>query len=226
VVVLIANFPVALPWAAKNASTILHMTHASQELGNALGDVLFGDFNPGGRLAQTWPTGLDQLPPMMDYDIRHGRTYMYFRGQPQYAFGRGLSYTTFVYSRLRTSADRLAPDGALDVSVDVTNTGARAGDEVVQLYVRYPSSKVERPLKQLRGFQRVTLAAGEAKAVTLRLAAADLAYWDVARKTWTVEPGPVELMVGPSSAEVDLKLRRTIEVRSGGPSRGKRSSTE
>ena len=90
---------------------------------------------------------------MMDYDIRHGRTYMYFKGEPQYPFGYGLSYTTFAYANLRTSAPRLSPGAPLTVSVDVTNTGARAGDEVVQLYVRYPESKVERPLKQLRGFR-------------------------------------------------------------------------
>jgi beta-glucosidase len=212
VVVLITSFPVALPWAAANAAAILHVTHNSQELGNALADVLFGDANPGGRLAQTWPKSLDQLPPMMDYDLRHGRTYMYFRGEPQFPFGHGLSYTTFSYANLRTSAPTVARDGAVDVSVDVTNTGARGGDEVVQLYVRYPGSKVDRPLKQLRGFQRVTLDPGETRAVSLRLAAADLAYWDVGRHAWTVEPGRVELMVGPSSADVDLKLRRTVAV--------------
>jgi beta-glucosidase len=212
VVVLVVNFPVALPWAAENATTIVQVTHASQELGNGLADVLFGDANPGGRLVQTWPKSLDQLPPMMDYDLRHGRTYMYFRGEPQYPFGYGLSYTTFAYANLRTSAPTLARDGAIDVGVDVTNTGSRAGDEVVQLYVRYPESKVDRPLKQLRGFQRITLAPGETKAVTLPLAAADLAYWDVARHAWTVEPGRVELMVGPSSADADLELRRTVAV--------------
>jgi beta-glucosidase len=210
VVVLIVNFPVALPWAAANATTILHMTHASQELGHGLADVLFGDANPGGRLAQTWPRSLEQLPPMMDYDIRHGRTYMYFRGEPQYAFGHGLSYTTFAYANLRTSAQSIARDGAIDVSVDLTNTGSRAGDEVVQLYVRYPESRVERPLKQLRGFQRTTLAPGETRTATIRLAAVGLAYWDVARHAWTVEPGRVELMVGPSSA--DLELRGTVAI--------------
>jgi beta-glucosidase len=212
VVVLVVSFPVALPWAAANATTILQVTHASQELGNGLADVLFGDANPGGRLVQTWPKSLDQLPPMMDYDLRHGRTYMYFRGGPQYPFGYGLSYTTFAYAKLRTSAPKLTRNGTVDVSVDVTNTGARAGDEVVQLYVRYPDSGVDRPLKQLRGFQRVTLGAGETKAVGLRLAAADLAYWDVARHAWTVEPGRVELMVGPSSADADLSLRTVVAV--------------
>ncbi len=136
VVVVISSFPVALPWAAANASTIVHLTHNSQELGNALADVLLGDFNPGGRLAQTWPRALEDLPPMMDYDIRHGRTYMYARAEPQYPFGYGLSYTTFSYAGLATSAKRLKPGAPISVSVDVTNKGARAGDEVVQLYVR------------------------------------------------------------------------------------------
>jgi beta-glucosidase len=210
--VLVVNFPVALPWAAANASTILQATHASQELGNGLADVLFGDANPGGRLVQTWPRSLDQLPSMMDYDLRHGRTYMYFRGEPQYPFGYGLSYTTFAYANLRTSASSLARDRTVEVSVDVTNSGAHAGDEVVQLYVRYPDSKVDRPLKQLRGFRRITLAPGETKPVAFRLAAGDLAYWDVARHGWTVEPGRIELMVGASSADADLKLRRALSV--------------
>ena len=149
---------------------------------------------------------------MMDYDLRRGRTYMYATAEPQYPFGYGLSYTTFGYSNLRASADTLPATGTLDVSVDVTNTGRLAGDEVVQLYVRYPDSKVERPRKQLRGFSRVTLAPGEMKTVTLRLPAADLAYWDVARHGWVVEAGRVDLMVGPSSSDADLKLRRTIEL--------------
>jgi beta-glucosidase len=212
VVVLIANFPVALPWAAEHATTILQMTHASQEQGNALGDVLFGDSEPGGRLVQTWPTSLDQLPPMMDYDIRHGRTYMYFEGEPQYAFGYGLSYTTFSYGNLRTSAPTLSAAGTLDVAVDVTNTGPRKGEDVVQLYVRYPASKVVRPRKQLRGFARVRLEPAQTKTVALSLAAADLAYWDEAKHDWIVEEGPVELLVGRSSRDADLTQRQTITV--------------
>ncbi len=212
IVVLIANFPMALPWAAANATTILHMTHASQEQGNALGDVLFGDYNPGGRLAQTWPKSLDQLPPMMDYNIRHGRTYMYSKAEPQYPFGYGLSYTTFAYAKLRTSTERLAGARAITVSVDVTNTGPRAGEEVVQLYVRYPESKVERPARQLRGFRRIALAPGETSTVALPLAAEDVAYWNVSRHAWAVEPGRIELLVGPSSADADLKLRQMVTV--------------
>jgi beta-glucosidase len=212
VVVLVANFPMAMPWAAANATTILHTTHASQEFGNALADVLLGDFNPGGRLAQTWPASLADLPPMMDYDIRKGRTYMYATAAPQYAFGHGLSYTTFAYANLRTSAPRLSAKVPLEVSVDLTNTGSRKGDEVAQLYARYPASKVARPLKQLRGFERVTLAPGETRTVRFRVAAEDLAYWEPSRHGWVVEPGPVELMAGRSSADADLALRARVAV--------------
>jgi beta-glucosidase len=212
VVVVISSFPVALPWAAANASTILHVTHNSQELGNALADVLLGEFNPGGRLAQTWPRALEDLPPMMDYDIRHGRTYLYARAEPQFPFGYGLSYTTFSYAGLTTRPKQLKPGAPISVSVDVTNKGARAGDEVVQLYVRYPESKVPRPLKQLRGFQRVEIASGATRTVTLKLAAEDLAYWSPEKHAWVVEPGRVELQVGPSSADADLKLRTTVAV--------------
>jgi beta-glucosidase len=145
---------------------------------------------------------------------------MYFRGDPLFPFGYGLSYTTFAMEGLRTSAPTLVADGAIDVSVDVRNTGTRAGDEVVQLYARYPDSRVDRPMKQLRGFSRVSLAGGESRTVTLRLAAADLAYWDAARHTWTLEPGRVELLVGSSSADADLKLRQTVTVSIAPPRKG------
>lgn len=213
IVVLISNFPYAMPWAAEHASTILHLTHASQELGNALADVVFGDANPGGKLSQTWPASLAQLPPMMDYDLTHGRTYQYFQGEPQYPFGYGLSYTSFTLAHLSTDAATVTPDGTVHVSVEVKNTGSRAGDEVVQLYVRYPDSQVSRPLKQLRAFSRVSLVAGETKTVTLALPASALAYWSPERHAWLVEPGRVELLVGTSSADRDLTLRQTISVK-------------
>ena len=117
VVVLISSFPYAINWTQKHVPAILHMTHGSQEEGNALADVLFGDYNPAGRLVETWPASLKQLPPMMDYDIRHGRTYMYFKGKPLYPFGYGLSYTTFEYSDLKTSAPSLARNSTITVSV-------------------------------------------------------------------------------------------------------------
>ena len=123
IVVLISSYPFAINWPQEHVPAIVHMSQNSQELGSALADVLFGDYNPAGRLVQTWPKSLDQLPPMMDYNIRNGRTYMYFKGEPLYPFGYGLSYTTFKYSNLKTSAETLAKDGSITVSVDVENSG-------------------------------------------------------------------------------------------------------
>jgi beta-glucosidase len=147
---------------------------------------------------------------MMDYDIRHGRTYMYFKGEPLYPFGYGLSYTTFKYAKLRTSGPGLKRDGQITVSVDVSNTGARDGDEVVQLYVKHLGSKVERPGKELRGFQRVHLARGETKTVEIPLKAQALAYWNEAKGGFEVEAEPIGIMVGSSSADVKLERRITV----------------
>jgi beta-glucosidase len=209
VVVLRASFPYAINWTQANVPAVVHLTNNSQEEGSALADVLFGDYNPAGRLVQTWPRSVEQLPPMLDYDIRHGRTYMYFKGEPLYPFGYGLSYTTFAYANLR-APERLPDEGSINVSVDVKNTGARAGEEVVQLYVRHIDSKVARPGRELKGFARVFLKPGEVKTVTLPLKAAALAYWDAARHSFVVERDRVELLAGTSSA--DIRLRKTVRV--------------
>ena len=134
---------------------LLHTSHNGQEEGTSIADVIFGDYNPAGRLVQTWVRSADQLPPMMDYDIRHGRTYLYSRKSPLYPFRYGLSYTSFRYRNLCQGADSVSRNGDLSCKVDVTNTGDRDGDEVVQLYVTHLRSKVERPLKELKGFERV-----------------------------------------------------------------------
>ncbi|HTW57324.1 MAG TPA: glycoside hydrolase family 3 C-terminal domain-containing protein [Terriglobales bacterium] len=210
VVVLISSFPFAIQWTQEHAPAILHMAHNSQEEGNALADALFGDYDPAGRLVVTWPMSLDQLPPMMDYDLRHGRTYMYFRGKPLYPFGYGLSYTTFAYSNLRISSGQLKRNGEITVSFDVQNTGSRAGDEVVQMYVSHVNSKVDRPIEELKGFKRVALGAGERKTVSLPLKASALSYWNTARGTFEVEPDQVNVKVGSSSA--DIKLQQVLSV--------------
>ena len=210
VVVLIASFPFAIQWTQDNIPAILHLAHNSQEEGNALADALFGDYNPGGRLVVTWPQSLDQLPPMMDYDIRHGRTYMYFKGKPLYPFGFGLSYTTFEYSNLKTSAAQIGQNGEVSVSFDVRNTGARAGDEVVQLYVKHAGSKVERANEELKGFKRISLGPGEKQTVRLALRASALAYWDISKGAFVVEPDQVNIMVGASSE--DIRLQKAISV--------------
>lgn len=210
VVVLISSFPFAIQWTKDNVPAIVHMAHDSQEEGNALADVLFGDYNPGGRLVTTWPQSLDQLPPMMDYNLRDGRTYMYFKGEPLYPFGYGLSYTTFDYSNLKTSSPKLAVSGEVSISVDVGNSGSMAGDEVVQLYVKHIGSKVDRPLEELKGFERITLRPRQTKAVHFTLKSSDIAYWDSDQGSFVTEPDHLELRVGASSA--DIRLKAELEV--------------
>jgi beta-glucosidase len=204
VVVLISSFPYAINWTQQQVPAIVHLTQNSEELGNALADVLFGDYNPAGRLVQTWPRSLDQLPPMMDYNIRHGRTYMYLKGQPLYPFGYGLSYTTFEYFNLKISSPTLAKNGALTVTVCVKNTGPRAGEEVVQLYVKHETSALEHSAEELRGFQRLAFQPGETKTVVFSLPASLLACWDADQHRFVVESGKLELGVGISSADVRL----------------------
>jgi beta-glucosidase len=160
----------------------VHATHSSQELGSALADVIFGSYDPGGRLVTTWPRSMSDLPPMMDYDIRHGRTYQYFTGKALFPFGYGLSNTTFGYSALGVSAESLPQGGTVAVHFDLKNTGSREGDEVVQLYVKHVGSRVARPLSELKGFRRVHLAAGATERVEISLRAAELGYWDQERR--------------------------------------------
>jgi beta-glucosidase len=201
ILVLVSSFPYTINWSQQHLPAILHMAHSSQDEGAALARVLFGTADPGGHLVVTWPKSIDQLPPMMDYDIRHGRTYMYFHGEPLYPFGFGLSYTTFRLSNLHTAPPA---GGIVPVTLDVTNTGSRAGDEVVQLYVHFPHSAVPRPGQQLKAFARISLAPGETRTVTLPLKVADLAYWNDSLHRLIVEKGPLELRLGDSSRNILL----------------------
>ena len=211
VVVLISSFPFAINWSQEHVPAILHMAHASQDEGAALAQVLFGDYSPGGHLVETWPKSLDQLPPMMDYNIRDGRTYMYFKGEPLYPFGYGLSYTTFKYSNLRASSTQLSKDGSVMVSVDVTNTGGRVGDVVVQMYVKHLGTKVEQPREALKGFQRVTVQPGETKTVQIPLKASTLAWWDEKLPGFRVEAEPIRVMIGNSSADIQLTTELRVQ---------------
>jgi beta-glucosidase len=210
IVVLVTAGPVAVDWAQANVPAILTTFYNGQEQGTAIADALFGDSNPGGKLTTTWYTGTTTLPPMGDYDLRKGRTYLYFQGMPLYPFGHGLSYTQFSYGTLRVTPTSMAPTGSATISVDVTNTGPRAGDEVVQLYTHDPLASVPRPIKELRGFQRIYLEPGKSRTVTFTLAAKDLAFWDVASHAWRVEPGTFEIAVGSSSA--DLRAQGSLVV--------------
>jgi len=210
VVVLIASFPYAITWTQHNIPAIIHLTHNSQEEGTALADVLFGDYNPGGRLVQTWPRSMDQLPPMMDYNIRNGRTYMYFKGEPLYPFGYGLSYTTFAYSNFKLNSKTIKSNGEVTVSVDITNTDKRVGDEVAQLYIQHLHSVVDRPHKELKAFKRITLKQGEKKTIELKFKVNDLKYWDENLHRFVLEEDKIKLMVGSSSA--DIKFQDVVDV--------------
>ncbi len=211
IMVLVSSFPYAINWSQANLPAILHITHNSQELGNGLADVIFGRINPAGRTTQTWVKGIEDLPPMMDYDIRNGRTYMYATQKPLYPFGYGLSYTQFAYSGLKVSAPAVRKDESIKVSVNVKNTGRKDGEEVVQLYVSFPGSKVERPIKQLKGFKRLMIPEGESQSVQFQLEPEDLAYWDDAANAFVVEPGTVNLLIGASSEDIRLTKRIVIK---------------
>jgi beta-glucosidase len=207
IVVLVSSFPQALGWVADNAPAIVHIANSGQELGTAVADVLFGDYNPAGRTAMTWYASDGDLPSdMLQYDIRGGKglTYQYFKGTPLYPFGYGLSYTTFAYSNLVVGAPSLTMCADTTISADVTNTGMRDGDEVVQLYVSYPDTQLTRPIKQLRGFKRIHLAAGAKQTVSFPLRGDALTYWDEANHQFALESGTVSIQVGASSADIRL----------------------
>lgn len=211
VLVVNSTCPVSINDEKESVPAILCSLFAGEQQGNAIADALFGDFNPGGKLCSTWYRDLNQLPNFHDYDIKHGRTYMYFRGDPLFAFGHGLSYTNFTFKNLKASSEWLAPGRSIDVAADVQNTGSRAGDEVVQLYV-HAGGNVQRPIRQLAAFRRVSLKPGETQTVSLRLAHDHIAlrYWDDAKNAFTYDPGGVDLLVGSSSS--DIRLRGKVDL--------------
>jgi len=186
-----------------DAPAILDMFWAGEEGGTAIADVLFGDYNPAGRLPYTVYQSVADVPPMNEYDITKGFTYMYFDGEPDWVFGHGLSYTTFEYANLKVGGS--TSEGPLSITADVRNSGKRAGDEVVQLYVRDVEASVKRPKKQLMAFERISLRPGESRTVSFTVSPDRLAFWDEKRKAWVLEPGAFEVMVGSSSADLRLK---------------------
>lgn len=204
IVVLVSSFPYTIDWTEQHIPSILHIANNSEEEGNALADVIFGDYDPAGRLDVTWPKSISQLPPMMDYNIRDGHTYMYFRGKPLFPFGYGLSYTRFAYSELHTSSESLSAGKSMMVKVQVKNTGHRDGDEVVQMYVKHIGSKVARPALELEGFERISVPAGQIRTVNLPLTAKSLMYWDPSEKKWSLEKDKVKIMIGSSSNSIQL----------------------
>ncbi|HEV2416931.1 MAG TPA: glycoside hydrolase family 3 C-terminal domain-containing protein [Terriglobia bacterium] len=222
VIVLMNGGPITLPLARPGMApspffrrsidtpALLDMFWDGEEGGTAIADVLFGKYSPAGRLPYTVYASETQLPPRSQYDIAKGFTYMYLRGKPEYAFGHGLSYTTFSYSNLSLSSSHISANGTVTVKVDVQNTGKRAGDEVAQLYVHGPGIGEWQPEEQLEGFDRVRLKPGETKTVTFPLPVEQLASWDMSTHRFAVKAGAYDIMVG--SASDDIRQKAELQI--------------
>jgi beta-glucosidase len=210
VVVLINGRPLSAGYVASHVPAVLEAWFLGQEGGTAMAQVLFGDVNPGGKLPITFPRSVGQLPAYYNHKPSRNRSYIFTSREPLWAFGHGLSYTTFRIDNLRVDPPEIAPGQTATVRVDVSNTGAREGDEVPQLYVHQKVASVTRPVKELRGFRRVRLRPGEKVTVELPLGPEALSLLDAGMRP-VVEPGIYELMVGPSSR--DIPQRGTLRVR-------------
>jgi beta-glucosidase len=201
-VVLINGRPASTVAIADKADALLEGWYLGEQGGNAIADVLFGDVNPGGKLPVTIPRSVGQLPMFYNFKPSARRGYLFDTTAPLYPFGYGLSYTSFEFGEPRLSDAHIDVNGSVTVSVPIRNTGMRAGDETVQVYVHQMVSSVTRPVKELKAFQRITLGVGESKTVTFRLTPEAFRMWNVSMQQ-VVEPGAFEIMVGPDS--VNLK---------------------
>lgn len=203
VVLLFNGRPLAITHFNERVPAIFECWYLGQETGHAVADVLFGDYNPGGKLPITIPRSVGHLPAFYNHKPSARRGYLFDDVSPLYAFGYGLSYTRFAIENVRLEEERIGREGRTRVLVEVTNTGSRAGSEVVQLYIRDRVSAVTRPVKELKGFERVTLEPGATKTVAFELTPESLGYHGI-DKTFVVEPGEFEIMVGSSSRDEDL----------------------
>ena len=197
VLLLVSSFPYAINWCNDNLPSILHVTHCSQEQGNGVADVIFGDVNPAGRTTQTWVADIMDLPPMMDYDIRNGHTYIYNKNRPLYPFGHGLSYTDFAYSDIVSTKE----DGNLVVEFSLSNTGDRDGEEVAQLYLSFDNGMTYK----LKSFRRVAVEAGKNEKIRFVMPLADTGDWNETARNYGIPEGTeVGIRVGASSTDIRL----------------------
>jgi beta-xylosidase len=204
VVFLFNGRPISINYLARNVPVIFECWYLGQETGQAVADVLFGAHNPGGKLPITVPRSAGHVPAFYNYKPSARRGYLFDDVSPLFAFGYGLSYTTFSFRNLRLEKKSIKRTGSTRVLVDVTNTGRNAGAEVVQMYIRDTVSSVTRPVKELKGFQKIWLQPGETKTVALDITPESLAFYDINMK-YLVEPGDFEIMVGNSSRDEDLQ---------------------
>ncbi|MDQ2719879.1 MAG: glycoside hydrolase family 3 C-terminal domain-containing protein [Bacteroidota bacterium] len=194
--------PLTIPEIKEKAPAIIEAWWAGEEGGNAIADVIFGNVNPGGKLPLTVYASAEQVPSVDEYDVTKGFTYMYINGKPLFAFGHGLSYTNFTYSNFKIASKKINTRGEVTINITVQNTGKLKGDEVVQLYVHDVISSVKRPVKELRGFQRISLNPGEKQNLTFTVTADKLAFYDEKAHTFIVEPGMFDIMIGSSSEDI------------------------
>jgi len=208
VVVLIHGRAYSINWISENADAIVDAWFPGEAGGTAVAEVLYGDYNPGGKLAVSFPKHIGQIP--VHYYTRYpGRTYVEMDSEPLYPFGFGLSFTTFEYSNLVVDPEIIPMGGSAKISVKVTNTGSTAGDEVVQLYVRDDLASVARPPRQLKGFERVRIESGETKTVTFPVGFDELRFFGLDEE-WIVEPGVFTMMIGRNSREIELESTLTV----------------
>lgn len=208
VVVLVHGRAHTINWIAENAEAILDAFYPGEAGGTAVAEALFGEYNPGGKLTVSVPRHVGQLP-VYYYRGLTGRGYLDMRTDPLYPFGYGLSYTSFQYDKLRVSPAKIPIGGTATVSVEVANTGAVAGDEVVQLYIRDEVASVIRPDRQLKGFERVHLKPGQTKTVSFEVGYEELCFYGLDEE-WIVEPGDFTLMVAPNSRDPGLQANLTV----------------
>ncbi len=201
---------VGLPWESENLPAILQAWYPGQSGGQAVAEVLFGEVNPSGHLPLTFYRATSDLPSFTDYSFSN-RTYRYYKGEPLYAFGHGLSYTKFEYSNGKLASETIANDGAAKVTFTIKNAGKYDGDDVVQVYYRHINSAVEQPKLALCGFTRVSLDSGKSTEVTVEIPTERLRYWDTNKKQYVVEPGKYEILVAAASDDIRLKLPMTIK---------------
>ena len=209
IVVLVNGRPLNLNWIVENCSAIVEAWLPGEEGGNAVAEVLFGDFNPGGKLPISFPFSVGQVPLHYNRKPSSFRDYVFAKTRPLFPFGHGLSYTKFEYDSLSITPKKVGPTGVVTISLDVKNVGDRAGDEVVQLYIHDPVASVSRPVKELKGFKRIRLKPEEKRTVTFRLSMDQLAFYDRYMRL-VAEPGIFEVMAGASSE--DIRLKGSFEV--------------
>jgi beta-glucosidase len=213
--VLLNGRPLDISWAAQNIPSILEAWYPGSEGGNAVADLLFGDAVPGGKLPFTWIKNAGQVPFYYSHNLTQNpgeqeKRYWNEKVVPLYPFGYGLSYTTFAFSNLKVNRPEIKIGNNLEVTVDVKNTGSRAGDEAVQLYIHQQAGSASRPIRELKGFERVTLAPGETKTVRFKLGPDELRYWSAAARDWVQEAENFDVWVGnDSSASLHSTFRVT-----------------